>query len=157
MYSIFGQNFEGEMTLKKNTKFIWIYVAILFSFALILILFAGLTQNNYQKEITDQQLETAGVRKSLSALTKENEAMKKQIDELGIQIETLKNDNATILAEKEAALVAYGGDVAVTRTLLQAYSEKLGGHPEVAAETVKGLDVYSMTQAQRYVYNLIFQ
>ena len=143
--------------MKKNTKVIWIYVAILFSFALILILFAGLTQNNYQKEITDQQMETAGVRKSLSALTKENEAMKKQIEELTKENETLKSDNAAILAEKEAALVAYGGDVAVTRTLLQAYSEKLVGHPEVAAETVKGLDVYSMTQAQRYVYNLIFQ
>ena len=37
--------------MKQNTKFIGIYVAILFSFALILILFAGLTQNNYQKEI----------------------------------------------------------------------------------------------------------
>ena len=51
--------------MKQNTKFLWIYIAILFSFALILILFAGLTQNNYRKEIEQQQTESAGVKQSL--------------------------------------------------------------------------------------------
>ena len=39
--------------MKKNSKFLLIYIAILFSFALVLILFAGLTQNNYAKELAD--------------------------------------------------------------------------------------------------------
>ena len=47
--------------MKQNTKFLWIYIAILFSFALILILFAGLTRNNLKK-----------VNKELEALKTEN-------------------------------------------------------------------------------------
>ena len=114
--------------MKQNTKFIWIYVAILFSFALILILFAGLTQNNYQKEIEQHQSESAGVRKSLSALSKENEKMKSTINDLQTEAEVLKNDNKILLAEKETAVVAFGGDVEVTRTLLEAYNEKIAGY-----------------------------
>ena len=32
--------------MKQNTKFLWLYIAILFSFALILIIFAGLSRNS---------------------------------------------------------------------------------------------------------------
>jgi cell division protein FtsB len=141
--------------LKQNTKFIWIYVAILFSFALILILFAGLTQNNYQKEIEQHQSESAGVRKSLSALSKENEKMKSTINDLQTEAEVLKNDNKILLAEKETAVVAFGGDVEVTRTLLEAYNEKIAGHKDQAIELIKPLNVRQMTEAQRYVYNRI--
>ena len=31
--------------MKQNTKFLWMYIGILFSFALILIIFAGLSRN----------------------------------------------------------------------------------------------------------------
>jgi len=141
--------------LKQNTKFIGIYVAILFSFALILILFAGLTQNNYQKEIEQHQSESAGVRKSLSALTKENEKMKDTIRDLQTEAETLRNDNKNLLAEREAALVAFGGDVAVTRTLFNAYTEKIAGHEDSARENIKSLNVRTMTEAQRYLYKTI--
>lgn len=141
--------------MKQNTKFIGIYVAILFSFALILILFAGLTQNNYQKEIEQHQSESAGVRKSLSALTKENEKMKDTIRDLQTEAETLRNDNKNLLAEREAALVAFGGDVATTRTLFNAYTEKIAGHEDSARENIKSLNVRTMTEAQRYLYKTI--
>ncbi len=141
--------------MKQNIKFIWIYVAILFSFALILILFAGLTQNNYQKEIEQHQSESAGVRKSLSALSKENEKMKDAIKDLELEAETLKNDNKILLAEKETAVVAFGGDVEVTRTLLEAYNEKIAGHRDQAMELIKPLNIRTMTEAQRYVYNRV--
>jgi cell division protein FtsB len=141
--------------LKQNTKFIGIYVAILFSFALILILFAGLTQNNYQKEIEQHQSESAGVRKSLSALTKENEKMNDTIRDLQTEAETLRNDNKNLLAEREAALVAFGGDVATTRTLFSAYTEKIAGHEDSAREKIKSLNVRTMTEAQRYLYKTI--
>ena len=36
--------------MKENTKFLWMYVGILFSFALILIIFAGLSQSNDAEE-----------------------------------------------------------------------------------------------------------
>ena len=32
--------------MKQNTKFLWMYIGILFSFALILIVFAGLSRNS---------------------------------------------------------------------------------------------------------------
>ena len=141
--------------MKQNTKFIGIYVAILFSFALILILFAGLTQNNYQKEIEQHQSESAGVRKSLSELTKENEKMNDTIRALQTEAETLRTDNKNLLLEREAALVAFGGDVVTTRTLLNAYTEKIAGHEESAREKVKSLNTAVMTEAQRYLYKTI--
>lgn len=141
--------------MKQNTKFIGIYVAILFSFALILILFAGLTQNNYQKEIEQHQSESAGVRKSLSALTKENEKMNDTIRDLQTEAETLRNDNKNLLAEREAALVAFGGDVATTRILIEAYTEKIAGHEDSAREKIKSLNARTMTEAQRYLYKTI--
>lgn len=141
--------------MKQNTKFIWIYVAILFSFALILILFAGLTQNNYQKEIEQHENQSAGIQKSLSSLASENSTMKKTIKELEAENAQLKTDNQTLLAEKEAAVVAYGGDVAVTRKLLTAYNEKIAGHGEAALELVKELREENMTEAQKFLYQTI--
>ena len=141
--------------MKQNTKFIGIYVAILFSFALILILFAGLTQNNYQKEIEQHQNESAGVRKSLSALTNQNEKLNADIKKLNSDNEKLNADNEKLLAEREAAIVAFGGDVAITRTLLEANNQKIAGNTEQALETVKMLNTSLMTQAQKYLYNTI--
>lgn len=141
--------------MKQNTKFIWIYVAILFSFALILILFAGLTQNNYQKEITDQQIETAGVKKSLSALSGENEKLKTQIKDLKSQNEALRNENAALLLENDTALSLYGGDVFVTKTLIKAYGEKAAGQDDLARQIIKELDISTLTQQQKNLYNII--
>jgi len=143
------------MNLKQNTKFIWVYVAILFSFALILILFAGLTQNNYQKEITDQQTVTAGVKKSLSALSNENEKLKDKIKDLQTQNEQLKNENAALLLENDTALSLYEGDILVTKTLIKAYGEKNLGQTDLAKEIVKELDISSMTEKQKNLYNII--
>ena len=141
--------------MKQNTKFIWIYGAILFSFALILILFAGLTQNNYQKEITEEQKVTAGVRQSLSSLSAENEEMGKELKALKQENETLKNTNTQLALEKETALTAYGGDIEVTRTLIAAYMEKLAERPDEARAMLGNLNFYSMTTAQKQVYNKI--
>ncbi len=152
MFKKIGQRSD---LMKKNTKFIWIYGAILFSFALILILFAGLTQNNYQKEITKEQKVTAGVRQSLSSLSKENESLKKDYANLKKENESLKEANTQLALEKESAIVAYGGDVEVTRVLINAYMEKNAQRTDEAREMVKPLNVYKMTQAQRQLYNMI--
>ncbi len=141
--------------MKKNTKFIWIYGAILFSFALILILFAGLTQNNYQEEINKEQMVTAGVRKSLSALSRENEKITEELSKLKTENEALKEANTQLALEKETAITAYGGDVEVTRVLINAYMEKLASRTDEAKQMVKELNVYTMTQAQKQVYNTI--
>ena len=71
------------------------------------------------------------------------------------EAETLRNDNKNLLAEREAALVAFGGDVATTRTLLNAYTEKIAGHEDSAREKIKSLNARTMTEAQRYLYKTI--
>lgn len=141
--------------MKKNTKFIWIYVAILFSFALILILFAGLTQNNYQKEITDQQIETAGVRKSLSSLTKENEEIKKELETLKAENELLKTENHALFEAKEIAVKSFGEDREVTDVLLNAYKLTLSLDFEGAKALLKDIDKKNLTDAQKYIYEMI--
>ena len=141
--------------MKKNTKFIWIYVAILFSFALILILFAGLTQNNYQKEITDQQIETAGVRKSLSSLTKENEEIKKELDALKAENELLKTENHALFEAKEIAVKSFGEDREVTDVLLNAYKLTLSLDFDGAKALLKDIDKKNLTDAQKYIYEMI--
>ncbi len=141
--------------MKKNTKFIWIYVAILFSFALILILFAGLTQNNYQKEITDQQIETAGVRKSLSSLTKENEEIKKELETLKAENELLKTENHALFEAKEIAVKSFGEDRMVTDVLLNAYKLTLSLDFDGAKALLKDIDKKNLTDAQKYIYEMI--
>lgn len=141
--------------MKKNTKFIWMYGAILFSFALILILFAGLTQSNYQKELNKEQKETAGIKQSLSALSKENKKLETALSELEKENQKLKEETTQLAMESEMAISAYGGDKEVTHTLIEAYTLLASGQKEKATETVKGLNVYLMTQAQKQVYNTI--
>ena len=141
--------------MKQNTKFIWIYVAILFSFAIILILFAGLTQNNNQKEITQEKTVSAGLRSSLSSLTEQNKKIEDENKELNDENAALKESNTQLALEKEMALAAYGGDIEVTRTLIIAYTKKHEGRIDEAKQIVKTLNFYSMTQAQKQVYNKI--
>ena len=81
--------------MKKNSKFLLIYVAILFSFALVLILFAGLTQNNYAKELAESQ----GIKQNLievteqyQTLTDSMKSLNKNLEEANIKIETYEQD-----------------------------------------------------------------
>jgi len=141
--------------VKQNTKFVWIYVAILFSFALILILFAGLTQNNYQKELSDQEMETAGVKKSLIALTEENEKISNELSGLKKEVETLAQENQKNTHVIEAAFSAIDGDKEITKTLTEAYAIKMSEGTEAAQEKIKEINVYSLTKSQKIIYDMI--
>ena len=65
--------------MKEKVKFLWIYTGILFSFALILIIFAYLTQNNMYKETNEI---SKGYQSNIEMLTKENENLHSKIKEL---------------------------------------------------------------------------
>ena len=143
--------------MKQNTKFIGIYAAILFSFALILILFAGLTQNKTDAELKEQVSKNKGIQTSLTGLTNENQSLQQTIANLQAQNQALVAENQNILNEKEAAVVAYGGDVEVTRKLLEARMQKLAGHIDAANEILAQLYPETMTEAQLYLYQNIAQ
>ena len=141
--------------MKQNTKFIGIYAAILFSFALILILFAGLTQNKNSEELKEQVSKNKGIQSSLTGLTTENKTLQQSVLDLQTQNQALSLENQNLLNEKEAAIVAYGGDVDVTRKLLEARMQKLAGHAQAAQDILSQLNPEVMSEAQHYLYTTI--
>lgn len=149
------KNLKGAMLVKQNTKFVWIYVAILFSFALILILFAGLTQNNFQKELNDRQMETAGIKKSVTALTAENEKLSKEKEALAKEKEELLKENEKNVRIIEAAFAAVEGEGEITKILTDAYAIKQTASVEAAQEMIKDINVYQLTKSQKIIYDMI--
>lgn len=141
--------------MKQNTKFLWIYIAILFSFALILILFAGLTQNNYRKEIEQQQTESAGVKQSLVTLTDENQKMKDEIKSLKTETENLKTENEKLTSEKGIMLSSIGEDTETSQKLLDSYFIFSNGDKQTAVKNLEDIDKNSLTSAQLNIYNTI--
>ena len=61
--------------MKQNTKFLWMYIAILFSFAIILILFAGLSRNTSNEQ---QQ----GMKDNIATLSQKNTELTNKIKHL---------------------------------------------------------------------------
>lgn len=86
------------ITMKKSTKSLWIYAAILFLIAIGLILLTTLTQARLVNH--DGNFEVLGTlnenaQKNVSRLTEENISLQGQIT-------ALKDDNATLAAELDS-------------------------------------------------------
>lgn len=133
--------------MKKNTKFLFMYIAILFSFALVLILFAGLTQNNYAKEIAESQ----GIKQNLVEITEQyqtlTDSMKvinEELDEAKIEITDYKQQINKLTSENE-----------ITKTLIQALELYEDGYKTKAREKIASIDKEALTEAQLYIYNKI--
>ena len=141
--------------MKQNTKFLWIYIAILFSFALILILFAGLTQNNYQKEIDLQEAESARVKQSLVTITKENQKIRDNLKKVNKELEALKTENFKLTSQKEVLVKAIGGNAEITQKLLDAYVIYSLGDKEAANAKISNLNTALLNQMQLNIYNTI--
>lgn len=139
---------KQEMTkMKKNTKFLFMYIAILFSFALVLILFAGLTQNNYAKEIAESQ----GIKQNLVEITEQyqtlTDSMKvinEELEEAKIEITDYKQQINKLTSENE-----------ITKTLIQALELYEDGYKTKAREKIASIDKEALTEAQLYIYNKI--
>lgn len=133
--------------MKKNTKFLFMYIAILFSFALVLILFAGLTQNNYAKEIAESQ----GIKQNLVEITEQyqtlTDSMKvinEELEEAKIEITDYKQQINKLTSENE-----------ITKTLIQALELYEDGYKTKAREKIVSIDKEALTEAQLYIYNKI--
>lgn len=131
--------------MKKNSKFLLIYVAILFSFALVLILFAGLTQNNYAKELAESQ----GIKQNLvevteqyQTLTDSMKSLNKNLEEANKKIETYEQD----INQK-------ANQILMTDKLVQAMQLIDTGRPTAAKEVLDEIDKEILTDNQRYIYN----
>lgn len=133
--------------MKKNTKFLLMYVAILFSFALVLILFAGLTQNNYAKEIAEGQ----GIKQDLVKVTEQYQTLTDSMKTLN---EQLKEADAELELNKNE-IESLKNEITTTQTLIEALKQYESGHKEKAKEKIASIDKTTLTQAQLYIYNKI--
>lgn len=139
--------------MKGKVKFLWIYTAILFSFALILIIFAYLTQNNISKENEAIYKNMSGYKASIESLTKENENLKKKLDEMNTELsdakaknekyyEIEKNDNTEEIAS-------------VNETVKKAFEEFAKGNKKNAKNIVKDIDTTKTGDLQAYIIDKI--
>lgn len=139
--------------MNGKVKFLWIYTAILFSFALILIIFAYLTQNNISKENEVINKNMSGYKANIESLTKENEDLKQKLDELNAELadekaknekyyEIEKNDNTEEIAT-------------VNETVKKAFDEFAKGNKKNAKNTVKEIDTAKTGDLQKYIIDKI--
>lgn len=142
--------------MKENTKFLWMYVGILFSFALILIIFAGLSQNSDMEE-------AKGLKSNLVKITEDNANLKKtqtdlenQIAGLQSQVTDLQTQVTTLTTENEILAKEFGAND-ITPLLLEGIQAKEAGNSQKVKQIVASIDTTVLTELQLYVYNSLVE
>ena len=131
--------------MNGKVKFLWIYTAILFSFALILIIFAYLTQNNISKENEAINKNMSGYKANIESLTKENENLKQKLDEL----------NAELADEKAKNEKYYEIEKNDNIEEIATVNEFAKGNKKNAKNTVKDIDTAKTGDLQKYIIDKI--
>ena len=135
--------------MKKNTKFLLMYIAILFSFALVLILFAGLTQNNYAKELA----ESKGIKQNLVEVTQQYQTLSDSMKVLNKELESAQ----TTIEMYEKDITAKAKSLLVSEKLMNALKEYENGNIEEAQQSLGNIVPEELTEAQLYIYNKIIR
>lgn len=136
--------------MKKNTQFLWFYTIILFSFALILILFAGLTQQNYEEELETHKTATVGMQKSVTELTRVNTELREENARLKADYETAFAEAEQFKGEKETL-------TATNEKLFAALKEYDKGNRKTARELLSEVDSSLLDEGQKYIYDKIMK
>ncbi len=119
------------------------YIGILFSFALILVIFAGFSRNSVTEQKEGLQSDVASLSKQNTELKTENTSLKAQIDKLLAQNEERAKSDATF---QNAETV-----------LAQAYEDFNSGKRTQARDAVSALDRLSLTESQKIIYDKIMK
>ena len=127
--------------MKQNTKFLWMYVGILFSFALILIVFAGLSRNTENEQ-------TMGLKSDVAALSQKNTALQSENTKLFAQIDEL-------IAASDAQGVKIKEFQDAEKVLSDAYSLYTSGNRKDARELTAALNYENLCGTQKAVYDII--
>lgn len=135
--------------MKSKTKFLWMYTIILFSVALILILFAGMTQQNYERELETHETVKVGLQKSAAELSQTNMKLQQEND-------TLKKENAA-LKESQATFedVTKSNDLNIA--LVDALYQYEVGNRRTARNLLAEVDSATLTDQQLNIYNKIMK
>lgn len=132
--------------MKENTKFLWMYVAILFSFALILIIFAGLSQNSSSEQTKGLKNDITELSHKNTQLQNINTDLKNQVDTLTVEKQLLEGENETLKQEAEAKKQ---NDDALMNAI-RAYNS---GNYTKSRQIKSTIDPEGLTEAQQYIYN----
>jgi len=132
--------------LKQNTKFLWIYILILFSFALILIIFAGLSHNT-------EDAQKKGLKEDITELSQKNTELSSTISELETQLSTLTNENTDLKAENDALKRIEEAEDANDALLMQAAKADRENDMKAFNEAFDAIDSTQLTELQLYVYD----
>ena len=144
-----GTKVKEMLILKQNTKFLWMYVGILFSFALILIVFAGLSRNNENAQELGMKDDITSLSQQNTDLTQQNATLKTTVDDYAAQIEELKKKNESYAlsdanVEADAAL-----DSAV-----EAYNL---GNKEECLNILNGIDTSNFAESRLWTYQKLIE
>lgn len=137
---------KGDEKMKENTKFLWMYVGILFSFALILIIFAGLSQSS-------DSAETKGLENDITALSKTNTELWETNSQLQTQITNLTAENADLKMQNSQLVSAAEAEKLIDEALYSASKAKDVGELRKVKEILAPIDPMALTEAQFYIYN----
>lgn len=132
--------------MKQNTKTLWIYTMILFSVALVLIMMAGLTQQNYEEEIKLHETAAVGMQKSVSELSEKNMKLGEENKKL---TESLKQTES----DKEKAEQSAG----TYETLIDALKEYEKGNRKTARQMLAEIEKSQLSSQQLYIYQKIMK
>ena len=123
------------------------YIAILFSFALVLILFAGLTQNNYAKELA----ESKGIKQNLVEVTKQYQTLSDSMNVLSKELESAQ----TTIDMYEKDITAKAKTILLNEKLMNALVDYEKGNVQQARQSLGNIVPEELNEAQLYIYNKI--
>ena len=126
--------------MKKNTKNLIAYIVVLFAVALVLILFAGLTQNDKAK----LEAESNGIKNNLINLTETNQALTDSVNLLNAELNESKTKIGELVLEKET-----------TDKLVEMLKLYESGKADEAKEKKALINAEKLTETQLYIYNKI--
>ena len=132
--------------MKEKTKFIWFYTIILFSIALILILVAGLTQQNYAEELATHENVAVGMQRSVTELSETNMKLNQEIGSLKKENQELKKANEELAVSNE-----------LNGRLVQAVYYYNMGYTSKAKTILAEVDKELLNDEQKTIYNKIMK
>ena len=132
--------------MKENTKFLWMYVAILFSFAFILIVFAGLSRNNTTEQTQGLKSDITELSQKNTELQSKNAELQKQLDAVNLELGIIKSDCEAMKTDSETKNKN-------DELLMEAIKAYNSGNYTKSKQIKSTIDSESLTEAQLYIYN----
>ena len=141
--------------MDKNNKSLFLYTALIFFVAIILIILAFFGQTNLEKnqiaiESSAPQTSTvSGITEKASALSEENAKLVQEINSLKTEI-TTRDTTIEELNTKIANLTIIEDN---NTLLFHAYESKLAGHDDDLEEILSSINYDQLTPEQKITYD----